>query len=277
MLFLLLTLISGISSASSKSDSLQFRVIFAVNSASIDTTLYDNAEIFSTLKDTLEVISGNHDVTGLEVTIRGNASPEGRPVKSMILAGKRAQSVADFLVDVCSIPDSLIQVLPEQPLHIEASALLESFTDTIPGILLDSIKTITTMRDGLVIKRQILALDSDGSERNWNWYAENILNPSRFAEVRISFDKLVVTLTPLASLPASVLAVTVPSPQPEPAVPSAAPTPEPQPQPEPQPEPEPARMNYRLGTNVLYDIATVANLSFELGFARHMAVNFLAT
>lgn len=36
-------------------------------------------------------------------------------------------------------------------------------------------------------------------------------------------------------------------------------------------------MNYRLGTNVLYDIATVANLSFEFGFARHMAVNFLAT
>ena len=50
-------------------------------------------------------------------------------------------------------------------------------------------------------------------------------------------------------------------------------------EPEPQPEQQPERLKseLRLGTNLLYDVAAVANLYFEVGFARHIALNLSAT
>lgn len=266
-------LFSGLSvSASAVAESLQFRIIFPVNSADIQTELFDNSSTLSDFTCALNELRQDENVSGILLSIRGNASVEGNTYKNKLLAAKRAEALSAFVVSSCSIDKSLIKVLPEQPLSVETDALLSEFPDALPGIDLPSIRRISGTANGLNLKQAFRKLDGHSEGANWVWFKKNILEPSRFAEIRVTFNRTVPEQEAVAVVPVPAPAVAVDTVQAQEVEAVTA-----EPETEPETEPEPLKREFRIGTNLLYDVATVANLHFEYGFCRHLAVNVMAT
>lgn len=259
--------------ASTISDSLRFRILFPINSATVQRDFEDNDAILTDFINTYREIAQDRNVSDIRFTLSGSASLEGNTQKNQILAGRRAESIAAWLAGTCSVADSLITVLPGQSMRQEASALLSTFPASITGIDIAGIRRISGKVNGLQLKQAFVELDGVVEGRNWNWYLKNILEPTRYADICLYYKRPVQQAQPAVVAPDPALAVdsTV-------VAPAVMPVPLPvEPEPEPEKQPEIRRSECRIGTNLLYDVVTVANLSFEVGFARHMALNLFAT
>lgn len=272
---LALFLVSGLSAAASSiTDSLQFRILFPVDSSAVRTGLFDNAAVLSEFSDAYNKLSQDDSATITGLTVCGSASAEGNYEKNINLANKRALAVCQYLQREYSIPDSLIKDVSTIPAESKLESILSSFPETLPGIDLPSIREIVKTTGGLELKRAFIKIDGRSEGTNWTWFKKNILEPTRFAEISLFYDKVIpepdtVTIAPvmpvipvipedLSSSDSIAVAETVPEV-------------------EQSPEPQVLKNEFRLGTNLLYDAATVANLTFEYGFNRHMAVTLLAT
>lgn len=254
-------------SASVVADSICFRVLFPVDTASIQTEFFDNGELLKKFSTTFDKIIKDENVSDILITIRGNASSEGFANRNNALARNRALSLYDYLINTVLIPDSLIKVLPEQPLLVEAENVLATFPDTIDGIDINSIRRISRTTIGSQLRQVFHQLDGGSDGANWKWYKENVLTPLRFAEIRMSFNRK------------------TPDSQPE-IIPVAT-----QPQSKPQTEEyqQPATQalmtdsarEYNkvilLKNNLLYDIALVANIGVEFGLNRHLSLDIPLT
>ena len=261
-------------SASTVSDSLQFRVLFPINSSEVQTDILGNKAVLSEFISALNELKQDEQVTDIHLTIRGNASIDGDVDSNMILAKKRALSLSSLLVTGYSIDGSLIEV-QEQPLSVEAETILSGFPENLPGIDLPSIRKISRSEAGSRIKQAIIELDGGKEGANWNWYKQNILNPSRFAEIMLSFERTKREPEIVGPVPAPLYyseekpeekVEVVPPPSETDGAETAV-----------EFEPEPLKSGFRIGTNLLYDVATVANLYLECDFSRHAAINLLAT
>ena len=129
--------------ASSSSDSLTYRILFQVNSSTVQADLADNAAVLSDCISTYNELAQDKDVSDIHLVIRGNASVEGDTTKSMTLAGRRAMALYSYFASKCSIADSSIIVLPVQSVIVEAEHMLSGYPDTIPGIDIAAIRRIT--------------------------------------------------------------------------------------------------------------------------------------
>lgn len=278
--YFLLTVVlffSGLSvSASTVSDSLRFRVIFLVNSSTVQTELFDNDVVLSDFAGNYNALVKDELVSDLHLTISGSASVEGHSFKNHILAGKRAQSLLQYLKEKYSIPDSAFEILTGAPAAFDMEAVFATFSKLRSDLDFAAIRRITETSSGLELKSAFKKLDGCDEGPAWTWYKQNILDPSRFAEIWIYYNRTVpeddiATASPVAAV--APLAVVVPETPAVPEVPVVADSTQ-----TAAVEPEESLKNeFRIGTNLLYDIATVANISFECGFARHLAVNILAT
>lgn len=254
-------------SASVVADSICFRVLFPVDTASIQTEFFDNGELLKKFSTTFDKIIKDENVSDILITICGNASSEGYANRNRVLARNRALSLYNYLTNTFSIPDSLIGVVSEQSLSIEAENVLATFPDTIAGIDIISIKRISRTTDGSQLRQVFKQLDGDYDGANWNWYKDNVLTPLRFAEIRMCFNKrepdIQSEIIPIVTLPQS----------------------------EPQSEAYQQPMTQVLTTdstraynkvillknNLLYDIALVANIGVEFGLNRHLSLDIPLT
>lgn len=254
-------------SASTVSDSLQFRVLFPINSSEVQTDILGNKAVLSEFISALNELKQDEQVTDIHLTIRGNASVDGNYASNVILARKRASALSSMLVTEYSIDASLIEI-EEQPLSVETEALLSKFPESLPGIDLPSIRKTSRSETGLQLRQAFIELDGREDGTNWNWYKYNILNPSRFAEIRLSFKRAMREPEILGTEPAPL---DYSEEKPEEKVESGSLSSR------TDIESEPLRSSFRMGTNLLYDVATVANLYLECDFSRHAAINLLAT
>lgn len=227
----------------------------------------NNEEVLATFAKSYDDIRRDGSISSISMVIRGSASIEGNSIKSLSLAGGRARALADYLVAAYSVPDSIIRVEQESFLAVEAESVLATYPDSLPGLNLGAIRKIAHSVNGLNMKQAFKALDGRFDGPNWTWFKNNVLEPTRFAEISLSFVREIPEAEDI------VVPVPVPVPVDTAVVMTVAETPVQ----EPEPAQEPLRHEFRIGTNLLYDVATVANLSFEAGFAGHWAVNFLVT
>lgn len=261
--------------ASPVTDSLQFRILFPVNSSTVQTELFDNAAVLSEFLDAYNKLGQNESSSVTGLTVYGNASVEGNYENNKLLAQKRALAVYQYLRSEHSIPDSTIKDLFVIPSEFTAEYILSSFPETLPGIDLPAIRKISSSTDGLHLKQAFRRLDGGDDGVNWNWYKENILAPSRYVQINLYYCRIAEDAPSVQEAEEEESQVTMQEPEP-PVVPEPAAIVA-MPQPEPQQQPERIKSELRLGTNLLYDVATVANLYFEAEFAPHMAANLSAT
>lgn len=232
--------------------------------------MYGNSAALSDLTGALNELRQDENVSDILLSVRGNASAEGNAYKNKLLAAKRAESLSRFLVSSCSVDGSLIRSLPEQPLSIETESLLSEFPDTLSGIDLPSIRRISRTTGGTGLKQAFIKLDGRSEGENWTWFKKNILEPSRFAEIKVVFKR---TIPEAATVTVPVEPAPMASPQ--------CPDPEPEPEPEPEPQSIPAETSPRatfasVKNNLLYDAALVANVGIEAGWS-HFSFNLPVT
>lgn len=264
----------GISAAASSiSDTLQFRILFPVNSSTVQAELFDNARALSEFKESYDKLSQNDSVSISSLTICGSASVEGDRKKNKLLAQRRALAVCQYLQREYSIPDSTIKDVCAIPSETMEEYILSSLPETLTGIDLPSIRRISSSTNGLQLKLAFRELDGRAEGINWRWYKEHVLSPSRYVQITLYYSRIVEDAPSVRKMEEETSLEPIPAPE-SPAVPESTAIMAEQ---EPQQEPECLKSEFRLGTNLLYDVATVANLYLEAGFAHHLAVNILAT
>lgn len=241
-------------------DSLAYRVTFNVNSSKIELNLNNNSKTFDRFYSDFKDLCSDNTVSSIHIYLRGNSSIEGPTFNSFKLAENRAESTVEHILHSYLILPNNLTVVPPLPMMEQTEKSISSFTDPVPGVDFASISRIINTVGGSDVKRAILTLDKDG--KNWQWFSSNVLKPACYCEITIRFkrEKSEEAETVLAVAPVE----TAPEPATAPTEANGR-------------QPLPRTWEVRLGTNLLYDIVTVANLTLEVGFAKHFAFNILTT
>lgn len=220
-------------------DTISVRLKFSHNFIFLDTRLGENQALLDSLVEEWNLIKGDSTVRKIFVDVRGNAALDEVVDVPNELSYGRAYLTARYLIGR-GVDSSLIRMDYGHHAFYEAEKLISAAEDIVssvnPAAILDA---LTMHPEGGDIKGRLLDIDSTGAA--WTWLSENVLEPSSFCEVIMSWEKEVYVAV------------------------------------EDTLKNDPMKSEVRLGTNLLYDIGTVANLSLEIGFARRCALNFLVT
>lgn len=272
VLIVLCCLLLGLrTSASTVQDSLQFRIYFPVNSSVVKLDFLDNEQVMTDFSRTFNFVGQDKRVTGITLTVRGNASVEGPVSKSVALAASRAQAIADYLASFCSVPDTLINVLQSEPLRVEAKVVLSSYSEFVQGIDLEAMREITLMVDGSKIRQAFKVLDGKDDGGNWNWYKTHVLDITRFAEI-----KMVVSREDAIEEDVSAPELVVVTDKPA-AKPQSAPVSETSPSYVESCNDSVCKRYILLKNNLLYDLGLVANIGVEFSIGRHFSFDLPLT
>lgn len=185
--------------------------------------------------------------------IGGSASPDGPLDVNIALGEKRAQSLSDYILAHTNLTADRIRIenLGED---------WDTFTKVLKNSSVEDkdkvLNIIITTPDLDLRERKIKKLNNG---RTWNEIKESVLPASRNSRMVI-----VCNLEDIK--------VPEPQPQPEPE-PEPEPQPQPEPEPEPQPQPEPESRFVALKTNLLFDVATIANIGVEAQLTKHISVD----
>jgi len=247
-----------LSLSAENTDSLAVKVRFKVDSPVVLPDFQKNYYAISDFVEAYRKLVGNDKFYDVRIYIRGNSSIEGDTGKSDNLAYRRARSLAYYLIEHYSFSDSLITIVPAYPLYVETEALLARCRDTEPGIDVNSIKKLVRTVDGNDLRQAFKSIDKNNDDANWTWFKANILDKSRYAEAILRYKEKGIETQ--ATVPALELL--------EPDKGTIE---------EENDAVAPRKSEVRIGTNLIYDAVTVANLYLEVGFAKHWAFNVLAT
>jgi len=260
-IFVLLLCVSLKVFAQTDGAQISSRVFFEPGSTTVKPELRNNQEIIASLLMTYNSLCYDKTVSGIRIVIRGNASVEGGYQYSMSLAERRGVALGEYLKSNYSIPDSIITYLPSLPVIYETEKALAEYSDSIPNVNVKAIKAIVRGVDPAQIRYMVRDLDKMAGSSNWNWFTKNILDPTRFADIIIEYKDQTNKSIATEANTVSKKVVDIPTIQFR----------------DPLSEEKISKAEVRLGTNLLYDAATVANLSLEVGFAKHFAFNVLTT
>lgn len=247
-----------------REDSLSVRLYFEVEKSDAFYS-EENRVALSNFKEQLDSLRATDGLQINRLVIRPSISPEGpRRVNAKVLKNRERDILAILRNELDLDPASAV-VEPVTNQFEYAEQLLRQSGSPNAGRIM---RAITSATDSYYVHRDLLALDKGRG----HIFAE----AEAIVFIRERYCDIVVFYTvPETKFEPEI----VPEPEHQPEI-----IPEPQtvvqsqPQPEPEPEPLPVQ-NYcvTLKTNVLYDIATVANLSAEVGFKDHFSVELLAT
>lgn len=245
-----------------RGDSLSVRLYFEV-AKSDPFHSEENKAALADFRQSLDSLRSREGLQINRLVIRPSISPEGpRRVNAKVLKAREKDILAILRNELDLDPASAV-VEPVTNQFEYAEQLLRQSGSPNAGLIM---RTITSTTDSYYIRHDLLALDKGRGHI--------LAEAEAVVFIRERYCDIVVFYT--VPEPKSE-----PEPQPE-IIPEPQTVVQPQPQPQPQPESEPEPLpvqNYcvTLKTNVLYDIATVANLSAEVGFAKHFSVELLAT
>jgi len=247
-------------------DTLSVRLQFPHNFIFLDTHIGENEIMLDSLVNKWNSVKEDSSVRKIHICVRGNAAlDETVDIPNEISSG-RAALTADYLTGR-GIDSSHIYLEYGYYAFYETEKLIDAAADTATSVNPSAIYDVLMMHpEGGDIKGRLLAFDPTGAA--WSWLSENVLEPSSFSEVTLWWEK---EITPLVVDPPAEVAVVAP------AVVENVQEEVKQKERKVEPKDSIMKSEVRLGTNLLYDIGTVANLSLEIGFARRCALNVLVT
>ena len=197
-----------------QSSSVQFEMMFPINSSNLQVSFANNAETIAALKRfAANAADTTMHLTSIEVV--GYASPDGLESKNLTLATARAQVVADYISTHCK----------DYKLTTSAHAYL--WTDCIPtveGMDIDNKEEVIAILGSESHSEAEKQAELMKLPKTWMLFKTTILPPMRHAALKIAYTKdSVVEKT-----------YTVKPPQPAPK-----PTPQPVAEAKPQPKEKP--------------------------------------
>jgi len=247
-------------------DTLSVRLQFPHNFIFLDPTLGENQALLDSLVEKWNIIKEDSTIRKIFVEVRGNAALDETVDIPNVLSSGRASQTIGYLTGR-GIDSSCINENYGHYAFYEAEKLIRAAADTAisvnPAAIFDMLKMHPGGGD---IKGYLLDYDPTGVA--WSWLSENVLEQSSFCEVTLWWEKEIPIVAEY--LPAEAVVWT-------PAVLVRAQEDVKQIAKTDEQNEAVSKAEVRLGTNLLYDIGTVANLSLEIGFARRCALNFLVT
>jgi len=271
--FLLCFVIGGISGIAAKTvsepDSLFLKVFFRQNVTRLDLSYHGNESNLNGFSADIRQALADSSCRIQNILIRASASPEGAFDRNVELSRKRGEALKNYLQNEFGLSDDVISVKvvgedweslycavsnKDIPDKEEVMDILERHRDYIFG---ERISVIGGP------KKELMDLNGGST---WFWLLDNIYPDLRNVGnsvvcrfVHIASDSPATPEKEIEELveveKADTLAIV----------------------PETVAAEEILKAQCRLGTNLLYDAATIANLSLELGFGRNFAFNVLAT
>ena len=253
-------------------DTLYVQVKFRQGYSSVDTLFDDNKIHLVHLVSLLHDAVSDSPATLKSITIQGCASPEGYTPMNRTLSEKRAQNVRTYILNKTHLASSIIKVLPsdvdwkllskmiattDQPWRNEA---IEIIANT-PIWIFDKDKRII---DG---RKNRLCMLRGG--RAWQYMKEKFFPDLRNARFRIVCEREMLSTASDAPqehtvLPPEQSVEVVPAHDSIAPVPDVAAT--------PPTKQERQRMTALLKTNMLYDVAAIPNIGFEVAIGHQWSV-----
>lgn len=106
-ILLILLLLTSVT-AYSQENQTKFCIYFRTNSASIDSTFYNNAERLSEISSSLQKIGQDSTRKIVSISLRGSSSPDGSYQWNQKLSRERLKALEDIVRSNVEIPDSII-------------------------------------------------------------------------------------------------------------------------------------------------------------------------
>jgi len=251
VLLLVLQAVAPVLSHAIEKDSASFRILFPVDSAKIQPEFFDNKAQLDSISNLWSILSHSDKHYNVTIHIRGNASIEGPEELSMSLARSRGFVTLYHLYKQYSIPDSLMILYESRHMLEGANERIDTLSAEVKAqVDFETVRHLMNTTKPSALRRTLIKYDT--TKVAWHWFMDNVLSPTRYCDVFICYDyEPVVIAEPVVQDTLSVNdADTVK------AV---------------------ANTMFRVKNNLIYDVAAVANLGFEVGFAKRYSFSILGT
>lgn len=260
-------------------DSLSTNVYFDKNVSILDLSFHDNGSILDRFTAELKAMLADTCYTVQDIYIRSGSTLEGAFNQNLSLSRERAEAVKSFLMKELNLPDDVFSVdaVGEDWEAFYSEIISNDVPDKekVLNILDKYQKYVFGKRTSVIGGPKKELMDLNGG-KTWFWFEDNIfpemLSKGNLVVCHYTYEPLVPRVESEFSVQPSVAAVPVlmdvPSSEQQVSVVEPLDNKE---------SYEPRKAEVRLGTNLLYDVATIANLTFEIGFAQNFAFNVLTT
>ena len=232
-------------------------IYFRVGSADYDSAYLDNGKRLEEYLSKIQSVMSHNEASSVKISCISSFSPEGKVDFNKRLAKKRSETGASLLAAIAAITTVSEIMAPWDDLL----KILES--DQGAGVPFRD-ETVEIVRSIIEGNASYQDLRSFRGSKPWKYIVRNLFPYQRRCIISVSIDTPPVPYVSSAFRPAApVASVSAPQVIIDRKVSPLITLPN----------------NYFVGikTNLLYDIASVTNVSVELGFAKHYSVELLGT
>ena len=254
----LMTTFLAVAQKEGDSDTVRFRLKYAINSPELDASFTDNASRMTNIREFLREVRDDKLVKITDVKFRGTASPDGTYEFNVWLSENRLRNFKQMVHSYINIPDSIIHAnttaIPWDEFRASVAASAMDYRDEILAII-DEEPSLVPFYNNRHLDARLLKLKALHGGKAWEALKSPILRDLRYGDAVFAFVRI---------LPEGV-ALTVDSAE----MAFTPPTILLQPLPEPEPTVDVWLPRFHVKTNLIALAMLSANLGLEIDMARH--------
>lgn len=175
------------------SDTVRFRLKYAINSPELDASFTDNASRMTNIREFLREVRDDKLVKITDVKFRGTASPDGTYEFNVWLSENRLRNFKQMVHSYINIPDSIIHAnttaIPWDEFRASVAASTMDYRDEILAII-DEEPSLVPFYNNRHIDARLLKLKALHGGKAWEALKSPILRDLRYGDAVFAFVRI---------------------------------------------------------------------------------------